>query len=77
MKKALAAAAIIASTLVIACKGNPQGAMGVNDKPDTTLRSNGDRKTGRTEAAPKDSVKSIGPGKDKYHVTDSEDKKKH
>lgn len=73
------ATAILISVSLLACKGNPQGAMGANDKPDTTAKfDKEDPKNGRPEATTGDSTnKNIGPGSDKTHTTDSEDKKKH
>jgi hypothetical protein len=83
MKNSIAALAIIIGLTVTACKGNPEGAMGANDKADTTVFDRESEATGRPEATRSEAVKgdtskgSIGPGKDKYHVTDSENEKKH
>ncbi|MFD0764367.1 hypothetical protein ACFQZI_05855 [Mucilaginibacter lutimaris] len=79
MKKTATAILITTSVLLLACKGNPQGAMGANDKPDTTAAfDKQDPKNGRPEATKGDSTgSSVGPGNDKTHATDSEDKQKH
>ena len=78
MKKILAALALAISLFAISCKGNPQGALGANDKGDTTSFEKQDSAKGRSEAAKDDSTQNnVGPGKDKNHVTDSEDEKKH
>ncbi|GGH08799.1 hypothetical protein [Mucilaginibacter phyllosphaerae] len=78
MKKLTAILLIAVSVTAIACKGNPQGAMGANDKPDTTAFDKEDDETGRPAATKNDTTdKNIGPGNDKNHVADSEHKKKH
>lgn len=78
MKRSVAMLAIVVSVLFTACKGNPQGAMGANDKPDSTAFDREDNATGRPEATKKDStVNTVGPGSDKSHATDSESEKKH
>jgi hypothetical protein len=78
MKKVLVSIAITASTIVMACKGNPEGAMGVNDKADTTAFDQKNEGAGRAKESTKDSTnKNIGPAQDKNHVVDSEEKKKH
>jgi hypothetical protein len=70
--------AILISVALLACKGNPQGAMGANDKADTAAFDKENAPNGRPEATKADSTnKNIGPGNDKTHSTDSEDKKKH
>lgn len=71
-------AAIFISMSLLACKGNPQGAMGANDKPDTSAFDDNKAPTSTPEATKNDSVdKSTGPGSDKTHATDSEAKEKH
>jgi hypothetical protein len=78
MKKIIAALALTVSLFAVGCKGNPQGAVGANDKGDTTSFDKEDSAKGRSEETQGDSLqKNIGPAKDKNHVTDSEDKKKH
>jgi hypothetical protein len=79
MKRTIIAIFLTACTLMFACKGNPQGALGEGNKGgDTTVfdRKSGEEE-GRTEASKDTSDKKVGPGKDEAHVTDSEHEAKH
>ncbi|PAW92392.1 hypothetical protein CKK33_02330 [Mucilaginibacter sp. MD40] len=79
MKKILILLFTAAGLSLTACgdNGNPEGAMGINDKPDSTAFDKNADTAGRSGAAQDTSDKNIGPGKNDGHVTDSEDKLKH
>ncbi|QHS57519.1 hypothetical protein GWR56_18930 [Mucilaginibacter sp. 14171R-50] len=77
MKKVLVISAIAVSAILSGCKGNPQGAIGANDKPDSTVYEKQNAPRERPEASKNDTSKNVGPGSDKNQVTDSESKDKH
>lgn len=79
MKKILILLITATGLSLAACddNGNPRGAMGLNDHPDSTAFDKNADTAGRSGAAQDTTEKNIGPGKDEVHVTDSEDKLKH
>ena len=78
MKKITITLAIAVSTTFVACDDNSKGAMGTDNKSDTTVFERKSGEAGRPEETKNDTTeKNIGPAQHKDPVADSESREKH